>query len=335
MRRILLVWTLLLLTACAPTPPDVGLVLYDMVDPYIEVFTEQLKDELIDYDYLIYNSENSQTIQNNQLQELLDKDVRLMIVNPVDRLSTFTLIRRLREEQVPVIFFNREPLRKDLQEYTDAYYVGAKPEQSGYMQADMIEELFGDPNEMSKFDSNGDGVIQTIMFKGQQGHQDAEVRSKSVIEKLEDDGYEVELLQTIIADWNREKAYTEMKQIIQDEVPYELIISNNDAMAVGAIDAIKEFFVFTDDNENGLIDQHDDSWVPIVGVDGIDMAIEEIEAGYLYGTVINDSEEMAEAIGELTKYLLGEIEQSDMTFNLEDRYYIWIDYRVHKTKMEE
>ncbi len=335
MRKILLISSMFLLAACAPTPPDVGLVLYDMVDPFVEVFTEQIKDELSEYDYLLYNSENSQTLQNNQLQELLDKDVRLMIVNPVDRLSTFTLIRRLREEQIPVIFFNREPLRKDLQEYAGAYYVGAKPEQSGYMQADLVEELFGDPELLNQYDKNGDGVIQTIMFKGQQGHQDAEIRSKSVIDKLEEDGYEVELLQTIVADWNREKAYTEMKQVIQDELPYELIISNNDAMAVGAIDALKEFFVFEDDNEDSFINRDDESWIPIVGVDGIDMAIEEIESGYLYGTVINDSKSMAKAIGELTQYLLGEIEKTDMTFELEDRYYIWIDYKIYTSEQKE
>jgi methyl-galactoside transport system substrate-binding protein len=335
MKKIISICSLFLLTACAQPSPDVGLVLYDMVDPYIEVFADQLEEELSEYDYLVYNSENSQTLQNDQLQELLDKDVRLMIVNPVDRLSTFTLIRRLREENIPVIFFNREPLRKDLQEYTDAYYVGAKPEQSGYIQADMIAELFGEADNLTDYDKNGDGVIQTIMFKGQQGHQDAEIRSRSVIDKLEDEGYEVELLQTIIADWNREQAYTEMKQVIQDEIPYELIISNNDAMAVGAIDAIKELSVFEDDNEDGLIDQTDESWIPIVGVDGIQMALDEIENGYLYGTVVNDSESMARAIGELAQYLLGEIEKEDMSFEFEDRYYIWIDYTIYTKDIEE
>lgn len=322
--------SVLFLSGCAPAPKDIGLVLYDTVDPFVEVFADQIEENLKDYNYVVYDSENSQTLQNNQLQELLDEEVKLLIVNPVDRLSTFTLIRRLREEGVPVIFFNREPLRKDLQEYVDAYYVGAKPEQSGYMQAEMIEEIFGNPDSLNHYDTNGDGVIQAIMFKGQQGHQDAEIRTKSVIEKLEEDGYKIELLQTVVADWNRGIAYTEMKQLISDKVPYELIISNNDAMAVGAIDAMKELKVFSDDNEDGLIDLNDDSWIPVLGVDGIEMAVNEIEAGYMYGTVINDSQGMADAIYELSQYLLGEIEKNDMSFEFTDRYYIWIDYRVYK-----
>lgn len=319
-----------LLAGCSENELDIGLVLYDTVDPFVEVFADQIEKNIKDYSYEIYDSQNSQSLQNTQLQELLDKDVRLLVVNPVDRLSTFTLIRRLREEGTPVIFFNREPLRKDLQEYRNAYYVGAKPEQSGYIQADLIEELFGgDPNNLNHYDKNGDGKIQAIMFKGQQGHQDAEIRSKSVIETLEEDGYQIDLIQTFVADWNREKAYIEMKQVIQDEVDYELIISNNDAMAVGAIDAIKELDVFVDDNEDGVIDKLDESWVPILGVDGIDMAVQEIELGYLYGTVINDSQGMADAIYELSQYLLGEIDKSEMTFELSDRYYIWIDYQVY------
>lgn len=330
MKRLVLVF-LLFLTGCSSSSLDIGLVFYDTVDPFVQVFAEQIKENLEEYDYTVYNSENSQSLQNTQLQELLDKDVKLLIVNPVDRLSTFTLIRRLREENTPVIFFNREPLRKDLQEYRDAYYVGAKPEQSGYMQADMISELFGgDPSNLNKYDKNGDGVIQTLMFKGQQGHQDAEIRSKSVIDTLEEDGFEIELLQTIVADWSRDIAYTEMKQVINDEVEYELIISNNDAMAVGAIDAIKEFGLTYDDNQNGIIDKDDETWTPILGVDGIEMARDEIESGYLYGTVINDSQGMADAIHELSQYLLGEITKEEMTYELSDRYYIWIDYKVYK-----
>ncbi len=329
MKKIILVF-LLMLSGCQSEELDIGLVLYNESDPFVDAFAEQIKDKISQYSYEVYDSENSQSLQNAQLQELMDKDTKLYVVNPVDRLSTFTLIRQLREENIPVIFFNREPLRKDLQEYKNAYYVGAKAEQSGYLQAELIEELFGEPDDLTMYDRNGDGVIQYILFKGEQGHQDAELRSRAVLETLEEDGYQLEVVRTVVADWIKSNAYVEMKELIKDDIEVELIISNNDAMAVGVIEAIREMDYFIDDNENGVIDILDESWVPIVGVDGIDIAVTEIENGYMYGTVLNDSDSMAEAISELSSFLLGDIPIEDVSYEFTDRYYIWIDYKVFK-----
>jgi len=329
MKKIVLVF-LLMLSGCQSDELDIGLVLYNESDPFVDAFAEQIKDKISQYSYEVYDSENSQSLQNAQLQELMDKDAKLYVVNPVDRLSTFTLIRQLREENIPVIFFNREPLRKDLQEYKNAYYVGAKAEQSGYLQAELIEELFGGPDDLTMYDRNGDGVIQYILFKGEQGHQDAELRSRAVLETLEEDGYQLEVVRTVVADWMKSNAYVEMKELIKDDIEVELIISNNDAMAVGVIEAIREMDYFIDDNENGVIDILDESWVPIVGVDGIDIAVTEIENGYMYGTVLNDSDSMAEAISELSSFLLGDITIEEVSYEFTDRYYIWIDYKVFK-----
>ena len=329
MKKILIVFVFLL-TACSSNKLDIGLVLYNEADPFVDVFAEQIIEKISEHSFEVYDSENSQVLQNAQLEELIDMGVKLFVVNPVDRLSAFTLIRKLEVTNTPVIFFNREPLRKDLEEYDKAYYVGAKAEQSGFMQAELVEELFGSPLNLNEYDRNGDNIIQLLLFKGEQGHQDAELRSKFVIETLEDKGYQVEIIQTVIADWMRSKAYESMKEIVQDEIFYELIISNNDAMAVGVIEAMRENEVFKDDNENGLIDSLDSSWVPIVGVDGIDLAVNEIENGYMYGTVLNDSESMAEAIAELSSFLLEGRDLSEMSFDITDDYYIWIDYEVFK-----
>lgn len=331
MKKLLIVLLITFLAACQTEQLDIGLVLYNESDPFVELFASKIVDNIDNYSIEVYDSENSQSLQNTQLQELIDKETRLFLVNPVDRLSTFTLIRKLRETDTPVIFFNREPLRKDLQEYQNAYYVGAKAEQSGYIQADLVEELFGNPNDMNVYDRNEDGIIQILLFKGEPGHQDAELRSKSVIEALEEKGYQIEVVQTIIADWIKQDAYSMMKEIIEDEVNYEIIISNNDAMAIGAIEAMREYGIFRDDNEDNSIDLNDISWVPVIGVDGIPLAKTEIENGYMYGTVLNDSDSMALAISELSRYLLGEIQLKDMTYQLEDRYYIWIDYKAFTT----
>ncbi len=54
------------------------------------------------------------------------------------------------------------------------YYVGTKGEQSAHIQANLIMNRFGNnPKELNQYDINGNGIIEAIILKGEQGHQDA------------------------------------------------------------------------------------------------------------------------------------------------------------------
>ncbi len=107
----------------------------------------------------------------------------------------------------------------------------------------------------------------------------------------------------------------------------ELVISNNDAMALGAISIMRQTGMFKDTNNNNQIDRDDDFWIPVVGIDGLDEAVEMIEKGYLYGSVLNDSYSQARAIAELSDIILNKRNTSNMNYPLVDGKYIWIDYK--------
>jgi len=116
-----------------------------------------------------------------------------------------------------------------------------------------------------------------------------------------------------------------------DEYPsIELIVSNNDAMALGAIDALVEKKVIDDINNDGFIDKEIEPWLPVIGLDGIEAAINSIDKGYLHMTVVNDTSQMAEAINQLSLVLLGEMNIDDLEFELENDKYIWIEYRPYE-----
>jgi len=253
----------------------------------------------------------------------------LMMVNPVDRLGAYAVIRRSMAAGVPVIFFNREPLAADLALWDKTFYVGAKAEQSGQLQAKLVMELFGgSPYRLNEYDRNGDGVIQAIILKGEQGHQDAEIRTREVQRSFEKHGFALEVLALEIANWNRDEAYGKMGNLIRDYGKrVELIVSNNDAMALGAISRMRQEGLFKDTDGNGRIDRNDDAWIPVVGIDGLKDAKEAIAEGYLYGTVTNDSLSMAKAMVELAGVLLGSVDRKAMKYPLVDGKYIWIDYR--------
>jgi len=211
------------------------------------------------------------------------------------------------------------------------YYVGAKADQSASLQAELVMALFGgNPNDLNDLDVNGDGRIQTIILKGEQGHQDAEIRTSEVLLSFELADFDIDVLSVEVSNWNREQAYADTEDILREfGDSIELVLSNNDAMALGAITRMQESGYFRDANNDGVVDRHDESWIPVVGIDGIAEAVAEIESGSLYGTVTNDSESMAEAIIDLAvAVLLDSLDSLDsLDYTLEEERYIWIDYQ--------
>ena len=331
--RLLLPGALLLLAACGPQEKKAGLAIYNQNDPFIDTFTHQIRTLSALENFTLmdpYNGQNSQMIQNEQIEDMMNQNPDLLIINPVDRLAVYPVIRNLKKQEIPVIFFNREPLRQDLDLWDKAFYVGARAAQSGRLQGELLIQLFGgDPGHLNRYDRNGDNRIQAVILKGEQGHQDAEIRTSEVVRTFEERGFRLEILLTEVANWNQEQAFEKMEAILQnwgDRI--EAVLSNNDAMAIGAINRMKSEGWFADSNNNGMVDPLDEKWIPVVGIDGLDEAVEYINRGYLYGTVLNDSREQARAIVELTALLLENRPLSALSFPLEEGKYIWIDYKV-------
>jgi methyl-galactoside transport system substrate-binding protein len=329
MKRALVI-LLFLMSGCASKTETVPLFIYDASDAYINEFEKkiQLVDQS-DFNLKTYGGQNSQIIQNEQIDQVFKEKHPLMIINPVDRLSVYAIIEKARQSNTTIIFFNREPLASDLASYDKVYYVGADATQSAELQASLIMDLFGnDPHSLNNLDKNHDGIIQTVILKGEQGHQDAEARTKYVIENLTDAGYRVEVMDIVIANWDRETAYDLMDGLLEKNgEAMELLISNNDAMALGAIDRMSEKGIFSDTDKNGVIDRDNEPWFPVVGIDGITPAIESIKTGYLYGTVKNDSQNMALIIIELTKWLLEKRSLDDFPYEITNGKYVWVNYQ--------
>jgi methyl-galactoside transport system substrate-binding protein len=316
--------------SCSVSPPSAELLIYNGKDPYIESYMKDLQlDALGLFPLTVHDAKNSQVVQNEYLEQAIARGAPLVIVNPVDRLAAYSMIQTLKREDIPVIFFNREPLEDDLYLWERAYYVGARAEQSGQMQADLVMDLFGGrPEDLNKYDRNGDNVIQTILLKGEQGHQDAEARTREGLRSFEIAGFVLEVLALEIANWNRGQAYELMGTLIEDfGDEMELVLSNNDAMALGAINRMRQSGMFKDSNGNGRIDKDDEQWVPVVGIDGLDEAVDQIRSGYMYATVLNDSGTQAKAVVNLAAALIDGSSLSDLKHPLVEGKYIWIDYQ--------
>ncbi|MBN2268486.1 MAG: galactose ABC transporter substrate-binding protein [Acholeplasmataceae bacterium] len=331
-KLILSLIMLIFLTSCQTNQSKVYVFIYDMNDPFITALSDHITRIGENYYPMqTHDAKNSQIIQNEEIERVLELNPRLLIINPVDRLGAYPIINKAKSMDIPIIFINREPLEVDLDLYDHAFYVGAKAEQSGILQAEIVSDLFGNqPTNLNKYDLNDDGIIQTLIFKGEQGHQDAELRTEFIISTLTDDNFQVEILKTNVSNWNQDIAYKDALELLpQYENQFELIISNNDAMAIGVIRAMIELSMFVDTNSDGYIDKENEPWYPVIGIDGIDEAVEWIQTGHLYATVLNDASNQAYATIALARVILEGIDPETVDIDIVDEHYVWVDYKKY------
>ena len=156
-------------------------------------------------------------------------------------------------------------------QWEDLYYVGCDAEQSGVMQGEIAADYIKNHPEVDK---NQDGEIQYVLLEGEAGHQDAISRTDFSVKTLIEKEVNLEKLSYQFADWNRGQAENRMNRLIsQYKDGIELVISNNDEMALGAVQAIKDA---------GLTPGED---IQVVGIDGQKEAWELVKSGEMLGTV--------------------------------------------------
>ena len=263
----------------------------------------------------IVDSQNSQPVQNDKVDLFITKKVDALIINPVDRTAAGTIIDKVKQANIPVVFINREPLPDDMKKWDKVYYVGAKAEQSGTLQGEIMADYWKSHPEADK---NHDGVMQYVMLMGEPGHQDAELRTKYSIEAVKEAGIKVQELAKDTAMWDRVKAQDKMAAFLAaygDKI--EAVFANNDDMALGAIEALKAAGYF----KNG-------KYIPVVGVDATVPGIQALKEGTLLGTVLNDAKNQAKAAFMLA-YVLAQGQtptKENIGYDITDGKYVWIPY---------
>lgn len=264
----------------------------------------------------IVDSQNSQPTQNDKVDLFINKKVNALAINPVDRTAAGVIIDKAKQANIPVVFFNREPLPEDMKKWDKVYYVGAKAEESGTMEGQLMVDYWKAHPDM---DTNHDGVLQYVMLKGEPGHQDAELRTKYSIKAVEDAGIKVQKLAEDTAMWDRVKGQDKMAAFLAangDKI--EAVFANNDDMALGAIEALKAKGYFKDNK-----------FMPVVGVDATAPALQALQDGTLMGTVLNDAKNQGKATLNLSAVLAQGLTPSKANagYDITDGKYVWVPYK--------
>ncbi|HEY8464164.1 MAG TPA: galactose ABC transporter substrate-binding protein [Bacillota bacterium] len=279
---------------------------------------KNVKVEMVD-------SQNSQPTQNDKIDLFITKRVNAMAINPVDRTAAGVIIDKAKRANIPVVFFNREPLPEDMKKWDKVYYVGARAEESGTISGQLVVDYW---KKTPSADKNKDGVMQYVMLKGEPGHQDAELRTKYSIKAIENAGIKVQKLAEDTAMWDRVKGQEKMAAFLAaygDQI--EVVLANNDDMALGAIEALKAAGYF----KGG-------KYMPVVGVDATAPALKALEEGTLLGTVLNDAKNQGKATLNLAKVLAQKKvpSKANTGYTITGGKYVWVPYKkITKANMND
>lgn len=281
---------LALATTALAAPTKIGVTVYRYDDNFMSTVRQNIeeiakKDK--DVVLLMNDSQNDQSKQNDQVDVLIAKGVDVLAINLVDPAAASTIIQKAKSEDIPVVFYNKEPSKADMDSYDKAYYVGTDSKESGIIQGELIEKHW---KAHPEWDLNKDGVVQYVLLKGEPGHPDAEARTTYVIKTLNDNGLKTQELHMDTGMWDAAMAKDKIEAWLSgpngDKI--EVVIANNDGMAMGAVEALKA---------NGK------EKTPVFGVDALSEVLVMIENGSVAGTVLNDGQNQGYATYEIARNL--------------------------------
>lgn len=281
-----------------PAEVKVGISIYQFADNFMTLYRNELQNYLVNElglkaeNISIMDGKNDQSEQMNQIRNFVTQGFDVMIVNLVQASSEPDVTNICNEAGIPVVYINREPDEAEEQRWEsegiNATYVGCDARQSGTYQGEEILET------ANKGDINGDGKVSYIMIQGDPENVDAQYRTEFSVKALTDAGVEVEELLKQRGDWDQAKA----QQIAQDALTQygdkiEVIFCNNDAMALGALQAIEA--AGRKVNED----------IYLVGVDALTEAVQNVIDGKQTGTVFNNHFAQAQAASDIAVKFLG------------------------------
>jgi methyl-galactoside transport system substrate-binding protein len=273
-------------------PVKAGVLLYRFDDAYISLVRENLekvqKENEGNIEFTFYDGKNDQSMQNQEINDLIEKqDVDILLINLVETTSTQSVINKVKELNIPIILFNREPVAIDsVRSYNKSCYIGTEAEEAGLLQGKVVVNEWN--SNKAAIDKNHDDILQYIMLMGEQNNLEAIKRTEYSVLKINNSGIKTQELALRICNWNEEEAKNVMKTLfLQYGNKIEVILANNDSMAIGAIKALQEYGY----NKGGKTPT-----ISVIGVDAIPEAQELIKEGIMTGSVLQDPYALAKAL---------------------------------------
>ena len=217
--------------------------------------------------------------QLNQIQNFIAQKVDAILVIAVDTDATPKMTKLATSAGIPLVYVNRMPADKSLP--AKVAYVGSNEVDSGTLEMKEVCKLMG-----------GKGNILVMM--GELSNQAARQRTQDVEDVIatpECSG--IKILDKRTAKWQRTEGNDLMTNWISSGMKFEAVVSNNDEMALGAIQALKA---------SKMLDK-----TIVAGIDATQDALASMKAGELKVTVFQNAAGQGQgAVDTAMKIIKGE-----------------------------
>ncbi|MET3819447.1 sugar ABC transporter substrate-binding protein [Burkholderia sp. Tr-862] len=164
--------------------------------------------------------------QLSQVQNMIAQKVDAIIVNAVDTDATPKITKMVSAAKIPLVYVNRKPV--DFDKLPAGVAVVASDEkQSGTLQARQVCKLLG-----------GKGDILVLM--GELSNESARARTKDIEDVIATkDCSGMKIVDKREGKWSRTQGQDITMNWLSSGTKFDAIVSNNDEMAIGAINALK------------------------------------------------------------------------------------------------
>lgn len=247
-------------TQAAAKTYKIGVTMKDLSDQFVKNIADAIQargKELPNVEIIMADAQSDVSKQISQVENFISQKVDAIILNAMDAAGSGPAVDAAVKAGVPIIECNTLT-------NNDKYnvYVGSDDVDAGKIQGDYVKQLLG-------------GKGNVVIIHGPMGQSPEIKRKEGVKQALLDTTPGIKLLAEQTANWKRDQAMALTENWIQSFPDLNVIMAQNDDMAMGALQAVEAA---------GKLDK-----IKIVGVDAIPDALQAVKAGKLSCTVFQDS----------------------------------------------
>jgi inositol transport system substrate-binding protein len=242
----------------------VGVSMQGLDAPYVVSVKKHVEAALAaaGVDAIVLDGEAKAEKQVSQVENFIAQKVDAIILNPIAYDGCAPAVDAANKAGIPIVTLITRVANQDKANS----FVGSDHKDSGIIEAEMVAK-----------DMGGKGNI--VVIEGVMGI-DAQIQRmegyKEVLAKYPD----IKIVAQQAANWQRSEAFAITENWIKSGKKFDVVLSQNDNMALGALRAVEQA---------NLV-----SKIKVFGIDGDKDALEAVKAGRLAGTVFQDAKRQAE-----------------------------------------
>lgn len=248
-------------TMAAEAADKMALVVSTLNNPFFVTLKDgaEAKAKDLGYELLVLDSQNDPAKELANVEDVVNKDIKVLLINPTDSDAVRSAVRAANRADVPVVTLDRAANGGKV-----AGHIASDNVAGGEMAGQLIVDLLG-------------GKGKVVELQGVPGTSAARDRGQgfhNVVDKVEG----IQVVASQPADFDRTKGLNVMENILQAQGEIDAVFAHNDEMALGALKAI----------------QASGRDIKVVGFDGTDDGVAAVKAGTMAATVAQQAGKIGE-----------------------------------------